>query len=128
MGTAEALTSETIHEGGHHPDESWGGLPIVILVGDDYQLPGIGEGAFTALYSRYGSKMTYNGRKALLECAEYVVELGSSKRLIGSENTTKALMDRLRIGLDIQECDVQKLLSLHIDAMKKKRRVIWDGH
>lgn len=120
LGTAEALTSETIHEGGHFPDDSWGGLPILILVGDDYQLPGIGEGPLTALFSRYGSKMTYNGRKALLECADYVLQLGGSKRVRNSESETKALVDRLRIGTNIEERDVDKLLSLHLDAMRAK--------
>ena len=58
LGTAEDMISSTIFEGGHINSKSWGGLPIVILVGDDYQLPGVGDGAFTALYSRYGSKMS----------------------------------------------------------------------
>ena len=45
LGTMEAYCRQAAFKGGnHHLD--WGGLPIVILVGDDYQLPPIDEGAF----------------------------------------------------------------------------------
>lgn len=118
LGTAEALASETMHGGCYHQTDSWGGLPIVIMVGDDYQLPGIGEGPFTALFNRYGSKMTYNGRMKLLECAAFVMELDRSKRVQGSAATTRALLDRLRIGHP-NEDDVNKLMSLHMDNIRK---------
>ena len=120
LGTAETLIAETLHNGGHHCHESWGGLPIVILVGDDYQLPGIGEGALTALFSRYGSKMTFKGRQALLECADYVFNLKSSKRIQHAEVETKNLMDRLRLGTDIQDRDVDKLMSLRLDRIRDR--------
>ena len=120
LGTAERMTAETIFGGGHvFNDASWGGLPILILVGDDYQLPGIGEGPLTALYSRYGSKMVFNGREALLEASNLVVELGGSKRLIGSQSKARLLLDRLRTG-NCNDDDIDKLLSLRVDAMKKK--------
>lgn len=117
LGTVERKTAETIYEGGHNRDQSWGGLPIVVIVGDDYQLPGIGEGPLTALFSRYGSKMTYNGRKVLLEASEVVMELGGSKRVRNDQSETKELLNRLRLGTDILEKDVQKLQSLHLDKV-----------
>jgi PIF1-like helicase len=118
LGTAESMASETMHGGCYHQDESWGGVPVVIMVGDDYQLPGIGEGAFTALYNRYGSKMTYKGRRCLLECADFVMQLGASKRVSGSQAKTRALLDRLRIGTGVLEEDVTKLMSLHLDNVR----------
>lgn len=118
LGTAEAMASETMHGGCYHQSDSWGGLPIVIMVGDDYQLPGIGEGPFTALLNRYGSKMTYNGRMKLLECADFVMQLESSKRVNGAATKTRALLDRLRIGYP-EEQDVSKLMSLHLDNIRK---------
>jgi hypothetical protein len=118
LGTAEAMISETIFDGGHMQDDSWGGLPILMLVGDDYQLPGIGEGPFTALYSRYGTKMTYKGKRALMECSKLVMELGGSKRLQSSQSAAKAMLDRLRIGEDVQDEDVNKLMSLHLESME----------
>ena len=92
----------------------------MILVGDDYQLPGIGEGALPALFSRYGSKITFKGRQALLECADYVFNLKSSKRIQHSEVETKNLMDRLRLGTDIQDRDVDKLMSLRLDRIRDR--------
>jgi PIF1-like helicase len=120
LGTCETLMSETLHEGGHHSNDSWGGIPVVIMVGDDYQLPGIGEGAFSALFSTYGSKMVFKGRKALLECSEYVLNLEGSKRVKENESETKLLLDRVRLGTDITESDVDKLMSLHLDSMQKR--------
>lgn len=119
LGTAERKLAETIFGGGHNRDCSWGGLPIVIIVGDDYQLPGIGEGPLTALFSRYGSKMVFNGRKVLLEAAETVLELGGSKRVKEGQSETKQLLNRLRLGNDIREQDVQKLMSLHLDNINQ---------
>eukprot|EP00978_Attheya_sp_CCMP212_P045218 scaffold337894_cov67-Attheya_sp.AAC.1 len=51
---AEKHLSMTMH-GGTHESEDWGGLPIVVLIGDDYQLPppmGINKGAFHTVAGR----------------------------------------------------------------------------
>ena len=50
LGTCEQVLAETIYEGAELLKHSFGGLPIVVLFGDDYQLPAIGEGALHALY------------------------------------------------------------------------------
>jgi hypothetical protein len=44
FGTAERNVKEMAHNGGHDT-EDWGGIPVVLLFGDDYQLPPIGLGA-----------------------------------------------------------------------------------
>ena len=56
LGAAARSCKETAHGGVHH-DLSWGGVPIVILIGDDHQLPpvekyGKGKGAFYVLSGR----------------------------------------------------------------------------
>jgi hypothetical protein len=38
LGSAFSNVHECAH-GGNHSEEDWGGVPIVILVGDDFQLP-----------------------------------------------------------------------------------------
>ena len=38
FGTCKQMISETIYGPGYINDASWGGLPILIVVGDDYQL------------------------------------------------------------------------------------------
>ena len=48
LGTMEDFCRQAAFKG-TKTDLSWGGLPMVILVGDDYQLPTIDEGAFYCL-------------------------------------------------------------------------------
>ena len=120
LGTTERMIAETIYGGGNSSDKSFGGLPIVILFGDDYQLPGGEEGGLAALFSRGGGKMTQGGRRALLECAECVMELKGSKRMKENLIKQKELLNRLRIGDIMTREDVKKLLSLHIDAIEKR--------
>jgi len=117
LGTAEQMISETIYNG-HLQDHSWGGLPIVILVGDDYQLPGVGEGPLKALINRGGGKMTRNGREVLKECSKFVMELKKSYRVQEQQQQDKELIERLRVGDEIPECDIDKLLSLHLDNIR----------
>ena len=45
LGSAEANISSTAHNLGHE-SEDWGGIPVVVIFGDDYQLPSIEPGAF----------------------------------------------------------------------------------
>jgi GTPase SAR1 family protein len=47
LGTMEAYCRQAAFKGDNELMD-WGGLPIVILVGDDHQLPPIDEGAFFA--------------------------------------------------------------------------------
>ena len=44
LGMMEYYAKMTAHKG-TNSDKEWGGIPIVILVGDDYQLPAIDPGA-----------------------------------------------------------------------------------
>ena len=83
LGTASRKIAETICEGGHNPDVSWGGLPIVILVGDDFQLPcHSGKGAFDALENlTKAGPMTRLGQQMILECSRNVMCLEGSKRI-----------------------------------------------
>jgi len=119
LGEAEQMISESVL-GGHFSTDSWGGLPIVILVGDDYQLPGIGFGPLHVMLPAYGSKMTQNGRKALLECSECVMDLNGCIRVKNSEIKTKALMNRVREGKLLPEEDIDKLMSLDIKTVERK--------
>ena len=119
LGTVERMIAETVHGGGNKAAGSFGGVPIVILFGDDYQLPGFKTGGFRALYSE-GVGMGEVGRRVLLECAEHVVVLKG----IGCEdckpNGETALLDRLRTGTKLTEVDSNKLLSLRMSAVADK--------
>ena len=62
LGTTAQIISETFFHGANN-NELFGGLPVLILAGDNYQLPGISKGAFHTLHNNNGSKMTQKGRE-----------------------------------------------------------------
>ena len=119
LGISEQMMSETIHDG-QLAHESWGKLPILILVGDDYQLPGISEGAFGVHSNTHCSKMAQSGRQLFQECTNFVMSLSTSKRIQSKQEDDKKLMERLRTANDLTEKQVQKLLSLHLDDIQAK--------
>jgi hypothetical protein len=43
LGLVEQAVARSAHECGHSGEE-WGGIPVMILFGDDYQIPSIGNG------------------------------------------------------------------------------------
>lgn len=77
LGTTARQICETIFNGGPMREDTWGGLPIVILAGDDFQLPPpIDEGPLNVLCGGLPkNKMISTGRTALLECAENLYDL-----------------------------------------------------
>jgi hypothetical protein len=50
LGAAEMNISSTAHNFGHE-SEDWGGIPVVVIFGDDYQLPSIEPGAIDCFTS-----------------------------------------------------------------------------
>ena len=120
LGTTEQRVTETIYSGRGLPQHSWGGIPVVILAGDDYQLPGIQEGAFHVLQRVDGSKMTQRGRQLFRESANCVYKLPTVRRICDSQQADKDLMARLRTGNAITDADVEKLQSLHLDNIERK--------
>ena len=120
LGTAEQYLRETIFQGGN-VDKDWGGLPILILVGDDYQLPGAQEGALNAEYEKASNgNMTKAGKSIFLKCSETVYELKQSRRLKKDRQRDRDLLDRVRMGTDLTESDIQHLMALDLNEMRKK--------
>jgi PIF1-like helicase len=60
LGSSAQILSETIFHGSKRC-EFLGGIPILLLAGNDYQLPGMHEGALQALQNTGGSTMTRKG-------------------------------------------------------------------
>ena len=88
LGTMEAYCRQAAFQGTKH-QLSWGGLPMVILVGDNYQLPPIDEGAFYCLEKRTRRPRTkveelfvQNGMDLFLEFGQDVMTLAESKRVL----------------------------------------------
>ena len=78
----QATTESTIFE--HEPfagDGDFGGLPFVILFGDDYQLPSCGKGAFDAIHNTITDKMISLGASTFVKCGKHVMNLKGNKRL-----------------------------------------------
>jgi hypothetical protein len=83
LGSAFSNVNECAH-GGNHSEEDWGGVPIVILVGDDFQLPPpFDKGAFHVLH--YGSHnhglsgIQSLGAEQFINCSNLVMALSAAK-------------------------------------------------
>ena len=88
LGTMEAYCRQAAFRGSKS-HLGWGGLPIVILVGDDYQLPSIEKGAFYCHEERTKGPNTkveeqfvQNGMDLFLEFGQNVMTLAQSKRVL----------------------------------------------
>ena len=85
LGTMEDYCRQAAFKGTKR-NQSWGGLPIVILVGDDYQLPSIDQGAFYCLEKRTKRQRTkaeelyvQNGMNLFLKFRKDVMRLKKVK-------------------------------------------------
>lgn len=125
MGTCEQMVSETIFEGGRLRADSFGGLPIVVLFGDDYQLPSTDIGALHCLsYTGTAQNMTGIGRDEFIRCSKHVIELTSNKRMKESEIANKAIIETIRLTESpLTDNQVNKLLSLHLDQVRETHGV-----
>lgn len=119
FGTVEQLSREGLYSG-HNIEVPWGGIPVVVLVGDDYQLPSVQPGSFSIFdHSPKRNKMQRKGEQSLYEFANDVFELKGSKRIQESDTGAKALNARLRTGSPSQD-DIDKLKSLDLGAIENK--------
>lgn len=120
LGDLECAVSGSIFNGNGIAAHKWGGLPILLMVGDDFQLPGVSEGALSALTSTSKCKLAANGREALVECSKHVRVLTSNKRVQEGRQPDIDLMAKLRTGSDLSEDEVQRLLNLHVDSFRRR--------
>jgi hypothetical protein len=103
LGLVEQEGSD--HECGHS-GEDWGGIPVMILFGDDYQLPSIGNGGATnipQLNKNSGMKglhdMTHGqGGPKLMNLVEEVTELDQVCRQTDYQVMFKGILERFRLG------------------------------
>ena len=88
LGTMEDYSRQAAFKG-TNKDLGWGGLPMVILVGDDYQLPSIDEGAFYCfgqitrrIRTKVEAAFVQNGLELFLEFGKDVMTLAKRKRVL----------------------------------------------
>jgi hypothetical protein len=83
--------------GGTNSDKSWGNIPIVLFVGDDYQLPSVESGCLSVFDNT--SNLTdeeHYGNRIFLELARKVVSLKESKRQHGTQTRFMRILRGLR--------------------------------
>jgi len=104
IGALEQNVAKTAHECSH-ANEDWGGIPVVVLFGDDYQLPPVRvKGAFSILddkgekKSRFNSKLETKGIEQYMSLGENVVELDFIVRQNSDQVHFKNILKRLRVG------------------------------
>ena len=127
-GAAERIVRKCAFSG-HNQSELWGGIPVILLVGDDYQLPPVrAEGAIIG-YARKNEKTTYNnssnGEKQILTeegkiqltevLTETVFELTIPFRqqdVKSNADSYVQLLNRLRTS-DSTDEDIKQIARLH---------------
>ena len=86
LGRAELTIQSVAYEGAQIQDTTFGGIPVVLIAGDDYQLSGITEGAHECTIShphtkKYTKKPLIRGRQLFRELAHTVFELPKARRI-----------------------------------------------
>ena len=119
---------QTAH-GGKNKNEPWGGIPIVIFVGDDMQLPSIEAGVLDLQFSyepedihnkyknasrKDTSKEELLGQQLWWQLSKDVMELKRILRTLDEDNNFKTLQTKTRYDL-LSNDDIAKLYEYHID-------------
>lgn len=122
LGYASHNFRQTAFGGMYHGDDAFCGIPIFILVGDDYQLPPIGKGVFDVPLSpcsdeskiRHFTKAEFLGMHIVKECAQDVMTLSQKKRQSEGQQEYQRILDDSRVScLSVDDAD--KLLDeLHL--------------
>ena len=122
LGAAENNISKTAHGFGHS-HEDWGGVPIIIIFGDDYQLPSIEAGAFDCFNASRITKLgaQSNGKEQFKKLSQKVMYLQRSMRQKKSEKIFLRLLKNVRMGKTTKQ-DIELLMSLHLGKLSKEQR------
>lgn len=118
LGTLCQSVTETTYSG-YLKHKDWGGVPIVILVGDDYQLPPVaGSGAFKSHWAS-SCPMTMKGHYQFRECSKKAMFLQTSRRVLDKDVETKRINENYRVAQP-NESDVEKLMSLNLSNFSEE--------
>ena len=121
LAMAKGSMQQCAHQGTNkkHP---WGGIPIIILVGDDFQLPPIMPGAFYALQPRtrgqnvsnieYAKRMA--GLDEFIEMGKTVINLVGEKRVNNGQDQFKRILQAVR-----SENELEKMLEEDAETLLK---------
>ena len=121
LSCAERNMRQTVYKG-LNDEVDWAGIPVVIAMGDDYQLPppkgnGIIDG-FWDIYNDDSDKKKsktdsdWKGHGLFLGLTENVIELNYSHRQKSSEKEFQKILSEVRVGQCSKET-ARKLMMLH---------------
>lgn len=127
LGTIKHYMKQCAHSG-QNKNHPWGGIPIIILVGDDYQLPPISPGAFYALNEDQLKKTAFmtdaayslrkDGFEEFREIGKKVIYLHGEKRVNEGQDEFKSILQAVRCEDDnkkLTEKEITRLLELDIN-------------
>ena len=107
ISTMENHARETFYSG-INSSKPWGGIPILILVGDDFQLPPVDVGAFDALSpiqdkesslsnrNEKRSQRISHGESLFVQAGKDVMSLHITKRVLPSQQCFRNILNGLR--------------------------------
>jgi hypothetical protein len=105
LGLVEQAVDRSSHECGHS-GEDWGGIPVMVLFGDDYQLPSIDNSGATNI-PQLNKNGDMKGLHDMTQCqgglkfmnlAEEVMELDQVYRQTEDQVIFKGIIERLQLG------------------------------
>jgi hypothetical protein len=121
LGLVEQSVARSSHECGHS-GEDWGGIPVMILFGDDYQLQSIGNGGATNIH-QLNKNIVTKGLHDMTQCqgglqfmniSEEAMELDQVCRQIDDQVIFKGTIERLHLGW-MNERDEARIRVLKLD-------------
>jgi len=116
LGTVEINVRENAHNGGHDT-EDWGGIPVIVLFEDDYQLPPPGLGVIDSFRNQGRNKRSQNGAQQFINLGRRAMELTIQMRQDEEQKQLHELLHHYRTGFPRKE-DEDVLLELHLNSGK----------
>ena len=134
FGRAKLVTNKVAH-GGRGNNSDWGGIPIVVLFGDDYQLRPIRRSAFDIPlpFPFKNTDLSTNeliGQHEFLNFAQNIMELTQVERHNENEKSFSSLLKKVRDDRLTSEDVYQGLARLHIqhgNLSQTQRKIIEDN-
>jgi len=115
LRSAEINVRTTAH-GGEHSNEDWGGIPIVVILGDNYQLtPPCEEGAIDSFHNQGNSEESKNGAYHFINLGQCSNELSTIMRQDESQMELRDILKNTRIG-EPSENYIKSLMPLHLNS------------
>lgn len=120
LGKAERTIAQSTRAGVYADNGTWGCLPVVVLIGDDMQLPSVERGSFTLPLGpkKFQAKPPRSmleacGQEMFLEAGQLVMVLGTIKRQDLDETDFAKALQGLRYD-SVEDKDYQFLKQFHL--------------